>query len=69
MSRLLCEGLTIRQLRGQHTDKESRIDETVTNYLNNKPGTWRLVNATTQEFGWYFIWLIPDQETQDGKDV
>ena len=40
--------------------KCDRIDGVVTRYLNDKPGTWTLISATTNNFGWYFIWAIPD---------
>jgi hypothetical protein len=66
---LKCEGLTIRQLRelmdpeaANHAklDDKVRIDESVTNYLNDKPGTWTLISATTTNFGWYFIWAVKE---------
>jgi len=65
---LKCEGLTIRQLRefhkGEHDitliETQNTIDEVVTEYLNSKPGTWTLINATSNQFGWYFIWKIPE---------
>ena len=60
---LKCEGLTIRNLRerinileGTPETEETPIDEMVTKYLNSKPGTWSLVSATSNQFGWYFIW-------------
>ena len=57
---LKCEGLTIRQLhelvRVLDGEEETTIPQAVTRYLNSKPGTWRLISATTNQFGWYFIW-------------